>query len=114
MEVCSPLGAARGKYKVTLMYAQLLNAPNHVRSRLDNIFLVGVVLRKTLAAIDNRENSKGAGLRAAISPKAGMNPGSTSFTASLSRLDRDDGVNFYVSHTDSPQGGCRYRFEVGS
>ena len=47
VEVVNPIGAARTKHKIGLHYAQLLNAPPHIRSQLDVIFLVGVVLKTT-------------------------------------------------------------------
>lgn len=37
VEVCNPIGAARGKHKVMLQYVQLLNQPDHARSHLGNI-----------------------------------------------------------------------------
>lgn len=51
VEVVNPIGGARVKHKVTLYYATILNIPWHMRSCLDHIYLVGVVLSKTQRAV---------------------------------------------------------------
>lgn len=51
VEVVNPIGAARVKHKVTLHYATILNQRAHIRSQLDNIYLVAVVLSKEQAAV---------------------------------------------------------------
>ena len=48
VEVCNPLGAARGKQKLGLIYVQLLNLPPHLRNRLNMIFLATVVLHRDM------------------------------------------------------------------
>lgn len=51
VEVVNPIGAARVKHKVTLYYATILNIPWHMRSKLDHIYVVGVILSKTQRAL---------------------------------------------------------------
>lgn len=51
VEVVNPIGAARVKHKVTLYYATILNVPWHLRSHLDHIYLIGVVLSKVQRSV---------------------------------------------------------------
>jgi hypothetical protein len=86
-EIAGPLGAARGKFKVELHYAVIYNQPNHIRSRLDQIFLVGVVL-----ASDQKE----MGSSVVVQGPPGEGFHGSSFGASLRRLDAPAGVTFQV------------------
>ena len=61
VEVCNPIGSARCKHKVALHYAVLLNAPPHISSKLDLIFLVSVTLRKSHDAAGVAEVVSGDG-----------------------------------------------------
>jgi len=87
LEFCDALGAARGKQKVDLCYAVCLNQPGYMRNELGYIFLVGVVLHSDQAHTD-------VGARQVINPPDGMS--GTSFGASMRRLNRPEGVTFYV------------------
>jgi hypothetical protein len=87
VEVVCPLGAAKGKHKVELHYAVILNQPNHVRSKMDSIFLVGVVLAKDQAAV-------GSSLVVQGPPDEPEN--GTSFGASMRRMHKPEGVVFQV------------------
>lgn len=91
VEVVNPLGAARTKHKVGLHYVQLLNAPPHIRSELDVIFLVGVVLVHT---------QDQAGIATVLQGKADEAADGTSFGASLRRFDQPGGISFRT-----PAGG---------
>lgn len=51
VEVVNPIGYARTKHKVTLYYATILNVPWHLRSKLDHMYLVAVVLTKVQASV---------------------------------------------------------------
>jgi len=68
VEVVNPIGASRTKHKVTLYYATILNLPWFVRSQLDNMYLVGVVLAKIQqavgpkVAIQGKPNATGKGV----------------------------------------------------
>jgi hypothetical protein len=87
VEVSCPLGAAKGKHKVELHYAVILNQPNHVRSNMDSIFLTGVVLAKDQAAVGSSLVVQGP----PDEPETG-----TSFGASMRRMNKPEGVVFQV------------------
>jgi hypothetical protein len=86
-EIAGPLGAARGKFKVELHYVVVYNQPNHIRSRLDQIFLVGVAL-----ASDQKE--VGSSLVVQGPPEEPYH--GSSLGAAMRRLDHPDGVIFQV------------------
>jgi hypothetical protein len=90
VEVCNPIGSARCKHKVALHYAVLLNAPPHISSKLDLIFLVSVTLRKSQDAAGVTEVVSGTGT---CEPPM-LDGGGSSFGASLRRLH--SGVTFAV------------------
>ena len=90
VEVCNPIGSARCKHKVALHYAVLLNAPPHISSKLDLIFLVSVTLRKSQDAAGVAEVVSGDGSCEPAMPGGG----SSSFGASLRRLHA--GITFAV------------------
>ena len=85
--VVNPLGAARTTHKLALHYVQLLNAPPHVRSDLDVIFLVSVALKTTQDAVGAGEIVQGARNEA---------QDGTSLGASLRRFDGDAGIAFLM------------------
>lgn len=51
VEVVNPIGSARVKHKVTLHYVTILNQRPHIRSHLENIYLIAVVLSKEQAVV---------------------------------------------------------------
>ena len=51
VEVVNPIGAARGKHKLCLIYVQCLNPPPHIRNRVQNVWLATVALRKDVDAV---------------------------------------------------------------
>ena len=87
IELTDPIGFARGRHKVDLYYSVCLNQPGYMRNELDYIFLIAVVLHK-----DQADDKVGAGQ--VINPQDGFT--GTSFAASMRRLNRPNGVKFYV------------------
>jgi hypothetical protein len=53
VEICNPLGAAKGKHKIVNVYLTLVEIPKHLRSKVENWFLVLTVNERDLKA--NRE-----------------------------------------------------------
>lgn len=90
VEVCNPIWAARGRHKIMLQYVQLLNLPNHCRSHLGNIFLVGVKLRKSLDKLNTKANGH-CGVHLLFNA-----PGPASFQTVLKRFDSPEGIKFYL------------------
>ena len=86
-EIAGPLGAAKGKFKVELHYVVIYNQPNHVRSRLDQIFLVGVVLAS---------DQKAVGSSVVVQGMPGEAYHGSSLGAAMRRLDAPEGVVFQV------------------
>ena len=85
VEVVNPIGAARTKHKLGLHYVQLLNPPPHIRSELDVIFLVSVVLKTTQDTVGISDVVQG--------PRGEARDGS-SLGASLRRFDEATGITF--------------------
>ena len=81
----NPIGAARTKHKLGLHYVQLLNPPPHVRSNLDVIFLVSVVLKTTQDTV---------GISDVVQGTRGEAYNGSSLGASLRRFDEDGGIAF--------------------
>jgi len=100
IDVVCPIGTARGRHKVTLQFCTVLNQPLHERSALENIFLVGVTLRKHIAPDDKKKADHGAVRKVVQGDMA--DPAGTSFGASLARFNHSDGISFAVP---SAQGG---------
>lgn len=95
VEVVNPIGAKRVKHKVTLHYASILNAPPHVRSHLDNIFLIAVALSKDQASV---------GARAILQGQQGDKPAQSGFTFcdTMKKFARPQGISFSISRKDAP------------
>ena len=91
VEVVNPIGAARVKHKLALHYVQVLNAPPHVRSALDLIFLVSVTLKKS---------QDEAGIQAVVQGAHDEPDDGTSLGATMRRLH--NGYEFEVARTDGP------------
>ena len=85
VEIVNPIGHARVKHKLGLHYAMVLNPPPHVRSALDVIFLVGVVLKTT---------QDQAGIQQVVQGPRDELPTGTSFGASLRRFHQQNGLTF--------------------
>jgi hypothetical protein len=85
VEVVNPIGAARTKHKLALHYVQVLNPPPHIRSDLDVIFLVTVVLKTSQDAADISTVVQGNRTEA---------PDGSSLGASLRRFHATDGILF--------------------
>ena len=85
VEVVNPIGAARTKHKLGLHYVQLLNPPPHIRSELDVIFLVSVVLETTQDTVGITDVVQG--------PRGEARDGSP-LGASLRRFDEATGITF--------------------
>lgn len=111
VEIANPIGAARGKHKVTLYYASILNVPPHVRSELDYMFLVAVVLSKEQAVAGVQRVIQGdtddycAGVMGTKMPNMALTIGvslfagkGSTFASSMHRFARPEGITFTVSN----------------
>jgi hypothetical protein len=96
VEVVNPIGAARTTHKLGLHYIQLLNPPPHVRSDLDMIFLVSVVLKTTQDIV---------GIADVVQGRRNEAHGGSSLGASLRRFHDESGIVF-----DLPDGGGQRTF----
>jgi len=92
VEVTNPIGVARTKHKLGLHYAMLLNVPPHLRSELDVIFLVGVVLKTTQDA---------SGIGEVVQGAKDESQDGTSFGASLRRFNQPGGLTFTIPEGSS-------------
>lgn len=90
-EIACPLGSARGKFKVELHYAVILNEPCHIRSDLNQIFLTSVVLAS---------DQKAFGSSVVVQGPVGEPLDGSSFGATLRRFDRPEGITFQVPYPD--------------
>ncbi len=50
VQICNPLGAAKGKHKIVNVYFTLVEIPKHLRSKVENWFLVMMVNERDLKA----------------------------------------------------------------
>lgn len=92
VEIVNPIGYARVKHKVTLHYLTILNQEAHVRSHLDNIFLIGVVLSKDQSAVGVHTVLQGGHKSAATRDEEDF-----SFAATLRKFGRPEGISFAIT-----------------
>ena len=102
VEIVNPIGYARVKHKVTLHYLTILNQQAHVRSHLDNIFLLAVVLSKDQSAVGVNKVLQGQ----SNNPETG----DFSFAATLHKFGRAEGISFTTTNWDGQGfGSIRFR-----
>lgn len=98
VEVVNPIGFARVKHKVTLFYVTVLNQKPHIRSHLDNIYLVAVVLAKDMATAGPHKVLHGSSHHGDDEEYNSTNPeekqANFSFGATMRKFARPEGISF--------------------